>query len=241
MASFTLTDCKIYLGPYDLSGQHNAIALDYNAELLDETVFGTSGTRCWKPGLQTFKSTGGVFYDDTSDLALFSRIGATREVYAVAPVGNAEEDRVFFTQGVNGTYNPASGEVGTLLKSTLDVNNAGIPLVRGIISAPKSSLRSASGNSTGSDQGAVGSTQRLYAGLFVFAVGVAGTLDVTIESDTVGFPSPATQLTFPQVTTQPTQGFWQEIAGPITDTWFRSKWVIAGGGTYTFAVVLGIR
>lgn len=239
MSTQVLTDCKIYLGPYDLSGQHNSIALDYNAELLDETVFGGAGTRRYKPGLQQIKATGNIFWDDTSDLALFNRIGANREVLMVAPTGNAEDDRAFFTRGVNGTYNPASGEIGTLLRSTLDVNNANTPLVRGVISAAKGQ-RTTTGNSTGSNQGAVGATQKLYAGLFVFAVNVVGTLDVIIQSDTVGFPSPVTAITFATVTNS-IGAEWQEVAGPITDTWFRSQWTIAGGGDYTFAVVLGIR
>jgi len=237
--SITLVDCKVWLGQYDLSTQHNQIALDHGAELLDETSFGTSGTRRYKPGLKTVKVTGGIFWDDTSDKALFDRIQADREVIGLAPTGNAEGDTAFFTRGVNGTYNPASGEIGQLLKSTLDMASANTPLVRGIVSKPKTAIV-ASGNSTGINQGATLSTQKLYAGLFVFSQEAPGSLDVTIQSDNgSGFPSATTVITFTTMTDVGAQ--WQEVSGPITDTWLRSKWVLGGGGQYTFAVVLGIR
>jgi hypothetical protein len=237
--SITLTDCKIWLGPYDLSGQHNAINLDYGPELLDETVFGGSGTRRYKPGLKTVKASGNIFWDDVTDAVLYDRIGADREVFAIAPQGNTEGQTFFFTRAVSGTYDPISGEVGQLLKATLDTQPANTPLVRGVLSAPKVVGRSATGNSTGFVLGATPSDAKLYAGLFVFDVTTPGTLDVIVESDTVGFPSPTTRLTFSQVTATPVAQ-WQEIAGPITDTYLRTKWTIAGGGVFTFAVVTGI-
>jgi hypothetical protein len=83
---------------------------------------------------------------------------------------------------------------------------------------------------------AVGTTARLWAALHVTA-GTFTNLVVTIESDTVGFPSPTTVLTFSTVSAVG----WQfiSVAGPITDDYFRAK-VAISTGTATCAVVMGI-
>lgn len=239
MAPFVLTQALIRLGGYDLSGQHNSITLDYAAEILDETSFNSGQTRKNRPGLKTFQASGKVFWDSNTDLALFNRIGAIREVFSVSQPGTAEGDRAFFNRTVSGTYNPIAGEVGALGESDVDLKSANTPLVRGVLAGVGTKV--ATGTGAANQLGAVGSTQRLYAALHVVGT-PSGTLDVVIESDdAVGFPSPTTVLTFSQFTT--TIGAeWQEVAGPITDTYFRAKWTIGGGSpSYDLMVVIGIQ
>lgn len=240
MPGTILTDCKIYLGGYDISGFHNSLNLEHGAEMLDDTRFGTSGTRSNKPGLKTFSYTGNGFWDETMDGVLYDRIGATREVMSFAPEGNVEGDRAYTVRAVNGTYNPLSGEVGALLPFEFSAMSANSPLVRGAVLATGS--KAASGNGTGLNLGLLGSGKRAYSALHVTAI-AATSIIVTVESDDgSGFPSPTTRLTHTTFLGAGTVGAdWQELAGPIaTDTWWRSKWVIVGG-PFTIYHVFGIQ
>jgi hypothetical protein len=234
-----LTDCKIIVGGYNLSGYHNSISMEFGPEMLDDTRFGTTGTRSFKPGLKNFSVTGGGFWDYDIDEVLYNKIGAVREVLSLAHEGNVEGDRAFATRAVSGTYNPISGEVGALMPFELNFQNANSSLVRGTVLA--TGAQAASGQGTGVEIGAASATQRIYSALHVTAI-AATSIDVIVESDdAAGFASPTTRLTHTQFTGAGTVGAdWQELAGPITDTFWRSKWTIVGG-PFTFFHVLGIQ
>lgn len=236
-----LTDCKILLGGLDISGFSNSIAIEYGAEMLDDTRFGTAGTRSNKPGIKSFSATGGIFWDPTIDGALFTKVGAVREVMSFAPLGNAEGDRAYTIRGVSGTYNPLSGEVGTLMQSEVNLHSANTPLVRGVVLAL--GAKAASGNGVGVNfVTPVATGQKAYSGLHVLAT-TATSISVVVESDdNVGFSSPTTRLTHTLMTNAAGPGSdWQELAGPIaTDIYWRSKWTIVGG-PFTIYHVFGIQ
>lgn len=237
MPGIQLTDCKILLGGYNLSGFHNSINLEYGAEMLDDTVFGTTGTRSNRPGMKTFNMTGNVFWDTVQDSVSFGRIGAAREVLSMGPVGNAEGDYVFTVRAVNGTYNPISGEVGQLLQSEIDAMSANSLLVRGRLLA-NLTPKAATGNGVGVQLGAVATGQRLYSALHVVAA-AATSIVVTVESDdNSGFTTPITRITHTLFNAIGAE--WLEVAGPITDTYWRSKWTIVGG-PFTIFHVVGIQ
>ena len=81
----------------------------------------------------------------------------------------------------------------------------------------------------------------LYGLLHVFSATPGDTLDVIIQSDAlVGFASPLTALTFAQ---KAAAGYeWKTAAAPITDTFYRVSFTIAGDGSesFSFAVSIGI-
>jgi hypothetical protein len=240
MAGDILTDCKILLGGYNLSGFHNSVSLEFGPEMLDDTRFGTSGTRSNRPGLKVFSFTGNGLWDDTIDGPMFARIGATREVLSIAPVGNIEGDRGFAIRAVNGTYNPLSGEVGALLPFEISGMSANSPLVRGIVMATGS--KAATGNGTGSNLGVIATGQKAYSALHVTAI-AATSLIVTVESDdNSGFTTPTTRLTHTTFLGAGAIGAdWQELAGPVaTDNWWRSVWTIVGG-PFTIYHTFGIQ
>ncbi len=241
MPGTVLTDCKVLLGGYNLSGFSNSLTLDYGAELLDDTVFGTNGTRSSKPGMKTFTFTGGGFWDSAIDAPLNTRIGASREVMSFAERGTTEGDRAFTVRAVNGKYNPLSGEVGALLPFEIDAMSANSPLVRGVLLATGS--KATTGNGTGVNfTTPLAAGQKAYSALHVTAI-AATSIIVTVESDdNVGFSSPVTRLTHTTFLGAGAVGAdWQELAGPIaTDTYWRSKWTIVGG-PFTIFHVFGIQ
>lgn len=240
MAGTILTDCKIMLGGYNISGHHNSVNLEHGAEMLDNTVFGTSGTRSFKPGLKTFQYTGNGFWDETLDGVLYARIGAIREVMSFAPLGNTEGDRAFTVRAVNGTYNPLGGEVGSILPFEFTAMSANSPLVRGSVLATGS--KAVTGNGTGLNLGLVAAGKKAYSALHVMAI-AATSIIVTIESDdNSGFTTPVTRLTHTTFLGAGAIGAdWQEVAGAIaSDIWWRAKWTIVGG-PFTIFNVFGIQ
>lgn len=233
MGTFALNDAKIVLGGYDLSGYHNSLTVDYGIEPLDDTVFGTSGTRSFKPGLKTVGFEGNIFWDSLVDGAVFDRIQAAREVMTFAASGIAEGDVVYSTRMVNAVYNPG-GEIGALLAGTFSGSSANTPLTRSRLAARGS--KAASGNGVGFNLGATLITQRLYAALHVFSVGT--NIIVTLESDdNSGFTTPTTRFTFSTATVIGAE--WMELAGPITDNWWRATWAPTGGAAQIY-VTIGI-
>lgn len=244
MAGVILTDCKMYIGGYNVSGHHNSMNLEYGAEMLDDTVFGTGagGTRSNKPGLKMFNFSGDGFWDTVMDPVFFNRIGAVREVMSFAAEGTAEGHRAFTVRGVNGTYNPMSGAVGELIGFNITAQAANTPLVRGVVLALGS--KGATGNSAaGQNLGLLGSGQRAYSALHVTAVNPTDISVIVQSDDNSGFSSPTTRLVHPLVTSGGgVTASWVELAGPIaTDTWWRSQWTLTGVGPFTIFHVFGIQ
>lgn len=236
--SLALLNCKIVMGGYNLSGISNSLVLEHGAEMLDDTHFGTNGTRSNKPGLKTVSCTANGHVDTTLDEMMFNRIAATREKLSVAYDGETEGDVGFFTQGVNGTYTPLSGEVGQLVGFEFSAMSANAPLVRGRTLGW--GAKTTSGNGTGALYTAVGATQRVYGVLHVTDYATLTNIVVEIESDdNVGFTTPVTRLTFATMTAIGAD--WQEAAGPITDTYWRAKWTVSGSGSASIWTMFGIQ
>lgn len=61
--SLLFTNASLFYAGYSLASQHNQMALEYSVEELDETVFGTDGTRKKKGGLRSSKLTGQGFFN----------------------------------------------------------------------------------------------------------------------------------------------------------------------------------
>jgi hypothetical protein len=241
MAVQTLLDCKVFLGGYNLSGYHNSIDMSYGAEMLDDTVFGTSGTRSSKPGLKTFEFNGNIFWDPAIDGVVFTRIGATREVMSFSMDGNTAGDIGYTVRAVNGTYNPLSGEVGALLASEFSGKSSDTPLVRGRVMIPLGA-RTATGTGTIVQVGAAAAGQRIYAALHVVSVsGTTPSFTATVKSAAaVGFASPVNRLVFSAANAIGAQ--WMEMAGPVTDQYWRVDWTISGTSpNFNAFLVLGIQ
>lgn len=255
MGLIVLTDAKVYVGGYNLSGYSNEAHVTQNPVMLDATVFGL-GTKKNTPGLYDFKADVAGFMDYTYPMgaapldqlnsfnsALFAKIltNGTPDIASYAALGNAEGDIAFTMQAVNSKFDPLSGAVGTLVPYKLELNAAGLPLVRGVVQGV--GLKTVTGGSAAGIQlGAVSATQKLYAGLHVVgASGTTPTLNVTVRSAAASnMASPTTRLTFPQFTTS-VGASWQSVAGAWADTYYDVRWTIAGTSpNYTVFVVVGI-
>jgi len=114
-------------------------------------------------------------------------------------------------------------------------------LMKGFHTAPLAT--SASG--TAYELGAVTAAQKLYVAMHVTDVsGVGATLDMIVQSDDAeGFLSPTTRATLTQVTLAGGSTHqWMEVAGPVTDTWWRVGWTVAGATpSVKGVIVVGIQ
>jgi hypothetical protein len=242
MAEFVLENAKLWLGGYDLSGDMNALALEYGAETQDNTTFGQD-TRTMLGGLKTVRArheglwNGGA---DQVDDVLFSQINVANTPMTFGPQTGADGEAGYSFQSKVASYAPGAS-VGEMFAFNVSAEAAGAPLVRGTIM--HNAARTATGNGTARQLGAVAVGQKLYAALHVVAVsGTAPTLDVTVESDDAsGFASGITRGTFTQATAIGAQ-WLTPVAGAITDDWWRVGYTIGGTTpSFTFIVIVGIQ
>lgn len=242
MATQVLTNCKLWLAGYDLSGDMNALGLTYAAELQENTTFG-SDTRTRAGGLKTIVAQHEGLWNangsDGPDDVLFSRIGASNVPMSVAPTTGAAGEVAYTFRCALGNYVPG-GQVGEMFRFSVSAEGSdGAPLVKGTVL--HNGTQTATGTGTGYLIGAASSGQRVYGALHVLSASASDTLDVVVQSDTASnFPSPVTALTFAQQTAVGSD--WQSAAGPITDTYYRVSFTLGGTSpSFEFVVVLGIK
>jgi len=240
MAVNVIRDAKVYLGGRDLTGDMNAVAINYSAEMLDKTTLGDD-TRVKVGGLKGVTCNGeGFFNPATSEGYLFDRIAAVAEPVTIGADGGAAGDLAYIFKAAMAGYNPG-GAVGELMKFSFDAEASDSKLVRATI-LHTAAAATVSGSSAAQNLGAVAAGQSLYATLHVPAASAGDTLDVVIESDTVaGFTAPTVRATFAQVTATAGE-FIVPVAGPITDTYWRISWTIAGTApSFDFIATMGIQ
>ena len=242
MAEFVLTQCKLFLAQYDLSGQMNALAMEYSADVPDATTFGNTSHVRAAGGLKTWSANHEGLWEagvDLIDDALFNIMGLNDKLMTVGPTDGLEGSPSLFGLTVESEYSPGAA-VGDLFSFNVSAESSSA-LVNGTIMY--NAAIGASGNGTSRQLGAVGATEKLYMGMHVIAAsGGSPTLDVTVESDdNSGMTTPTTRGTFDQAIATTSQ--WLDpVDGAITDDWWRIDFVIGGAGpSFTFVVSLGIQ
>lgn len=241
MASLVLRDAKILIAGHDFSGQMNAVALEYSADMLDETAFGAT-TRINKGGLKSVVGSAAGHWDSASttavDPVLFARIGTADVPVVISPDGGQASEVAYLLRAIHAEYS-VGGAVGELLPFSVSMEGSGgQPLIRGTMMHNAS----ATGNVTGTayQLGAVSATQFLYAALHVFSGSGAFTVLVQSSADQA-FTTPNTRITFATVATgTAVASEWAtRVAGSITDTWWRIS--ATNPATRNFAVAVGIQ
>ena len=200
MAELVYKNCKLYVGGYDLSGSHNELSLAYGADMLDKTAFGTS-SRQRRAGLKNVECSHSGFWeggDNNVDDVLFDNLSLPNQVMTVCPTDGSFGEVAFTFQNVIGEYSPG-GNIGELMRFNFAAYGEG-DLVRGTVM--ETGTKTASGNGTARQLGAVQSGQKLYAALHVIAVsGTTPSLTVVVQSDdTSDFLSPTDRITFAAAT-----------------------------------------
>lgn len=240
MSLVTITDGRIWLHSYDISGDVNNIAVNATREAKDCTNMDSGGWRENLPGIAVGDVTAAGWFDtDGSDAAAAALHGSTAiQTYAEG----ADAGQVaYFGNGpvLSAERGFPVGEVATM---SISAKIGGSGMHRGAILIPKTTA-TASANGASLQHGAVGADQTLWACLHVFDASAGDTLDVVVASDNAtGFPSTTSRIAFTQVSGGVTGSEIKSLAGAITDDWWRVEYTIAGNGSesFTFAVSLAI-
>lgn len=243
MGKQVLTNAMVLVGDYDITGDSNAVAVDYGAELKDCTTF-NDDTRINKGGLKTVQVQVSGFYDAaTQDSKNFNDVGVAGNEISFA-VGQNAGDVAYFFDAVAGEYETGES-VGEINKFSLGAGAQG-DLIRGVIGHnARLTAETVTGDGSAIQLLSVGVDQKLYAVLHVIESSGTGdqTLDVVIESDsTAGMTSPSTQITFSQVGSSTASESLSQ-AGAIADNYFRVSYTIAGSGSpsFKFVVFMGVQ
>jgi len=240
MASQVIKDAKLYVGEYDLSGDHVSIALTYGSEPQDDTAMGDD-TRSNAGGLKTVSFSGEGFWsggDNAVDDAIFGKIGTANVPMTIAPAGETLANDAYLFRATPDNYAPGAG-VGEMFRFSVSANGSGgVGAVRGILAHVGSETET--GSETKQELGAVSASQSVYAALHVLTVsGTDPTLDVLVRSDAnADAGGESTRLTFTQATAITSE--WKSLAGAITDTFWDVSWTIGGTNTPTFEFVVSV-
>ncbi len=244
MPVLVFTDGKIYAGGYDLSGDHNEVAVGIDVEEKEFTRMGAEG-KSRRAGLGEISVNGGGYVNagtDLQDEVHFNDLGVYQRIMTLAAIGNVGDRAVTF-RGVELEYVPFDAAVGDQHGFSVGAMSTGLFLPSGVVLHDTAAAETVSGSETGQQEGALSATENAYASLHVVAAsGTSPTLDVDVESDdNGGFSTPTTRFSFAQATGI-TSEWSTAIAGPITDDWWRVAWAIGGGTpSFTFIVTFGIK
>lgn len=139
MATLIYTDAYLMVNSVVLSGWLRSLTINYEAEMLDDTVMGTSGTRSNRPGLKNWSMDAEFLQDFAAgavDATLFSLVGAAPFPIEARPTSAAVSatNPKYTGNAVLETYPPLSGEVGVLGSVSASFRSGGgSALVRAIV------------------------------------------------------------------------------------------------------------
>lgn len=232
---------KLYVGGRDLSGDWTALALRAGREPIEFTR-GDDVTRWFKAGLQTVALEADGIVDLGADLAdeeLTAATELTDVPIILAPTTGLEGAPAWAFEAHVGDYEPfAEGVVGGKLGFRVSARASGSRLVRGTIMEDGTTARTATGNGTERELGAVSATQKLYACVMCLSASAGDTLDVTVRSAAAtGMAGATTRVTFTQIAAAGAYE-WKEVSGAITDTFWDVRRVIAGNGSESFNLIV---
>lgn len=246
MGKFVLKGVRLFAGGADLTGNTAKVELASEVETKDATAFNpNSTTEVWQEvlaGLASTKASGEGQWEaqDTSkvDDASWAALGAVG-AWTACPAGANVGDVAWLTRMMQGSYQ-LGDQVGEVAPWSADWSGSW-PLARGQILHPPGTPRTATGNGTGRQLGALLATGALYVTLHVLsAAGTTPSLTVVVESDDAsGFASPTTRATLTAATAR--GGQTVKIPGPVTDDWWRVRWTISGTTpSFLFVAAAGI-
>jgi len=244
MGEFALKNAKILFGGADLSGDMNEVTVTQSADVLDKTVFGSSGRRRMA-GLKDFQVTGGGFYNaattQKNDPHIFSKLGSTASVITVAH-GSSLGAICYSGQDVLSEYSPA-GRIGEMMRFNFACYGDD-EAVRGVIAQAGTGLSTAL-SATPQNLGVKGTTKKLYGIMHVRGISSSGgthTIRAKVQtSSSSGFGSLTTAINMDAVgwSTRVSAQF-KSTNGSTVHTWYRWRIDSTGSTNSKMTAVLAL-
>jgi len=248
VAKDILRNVRIFTGGADLTGQSNKLELSVEYEDKDVTNFGSvdSSLGVWKEVLAGNASgkvsmagqweAGDTSKVDDDTWAALGGIGA----FTVCPVDGNVGSLAYLGKLLRANYQFGGAE-GDVNMWTVNGSTSGT-VARGVSLHPPGTARTATGNGTAFQLGAVSATQHIYANLHVLSVSGTSTPTITVKlqsDDNSGFSSATDRLTFTTATARTDE--YLSLAGAVTDDYWRVQWTITGSSpSFLFIVSAGI-
>lgn len=135
MGELVLKNVRTYYDGRDLTGDINSVTLAYSADMLDKTVFGSSGRRR-RAGMRDVSVSLVGFYNPSTmraDETIWPDIGSTGGFLTMLPDGTGLGNVSYFTKNLAAEYAPG-GAVGDLLGFSF-AGNGDYDLIRGEVIA----------------------------------------------------------------------------------------------------------
>lgn len=243
MAVQVATSSKVWAGIYDISGYLTGWSMPKSADKVETTANGAT-SRTYLPGLQSggFSFQGFAEFG-TSPIKIEKIMRTLKGVIdtpvTVVPQGGTVGNAANFMAASFGGYG-FGGEHGAAIDFNWNGGTSKWHVIGGRLDEPGAVARTATGQTTGQQLGAVGASQYLYAAVHVLAGGT-GTADIIVQSDdNSGFTSAVTSITFPQISGVTGGSAIMRLAGALADTWYRFQYTLATSPSVTFAAVFGI-
>jgi hypothetical protein len=242
MAKMVLLDVRLFASGVDLSGSGNKVEIGEEFETKQVTNWRSGGAREVLGGLASVDIT----CEGQMEQGVDEQIWANRRVLEPWTAGPTEAsdtaagNLMYLTRALR-TRSTFLGEVGEVSPWSSAAKGSW-PLVRGQSAHPSGTARTATGDGTSLELGAVADGEHLYANLHVLSISGTATPTITVDiesDDDTGFASATVQESFTAMTAVGGQSI--RIPGPITDDWWRVAWTISGTNpSFLFLVSLGI-
>lgn len=244
--TLVLLDSRLFVAGADLSGSNNKVEISESAEAKGTTNFRSGGAEENLAGISSVEISASGQWEAGSAGEVDDAFWAGRralEPWSAGPTGASDlapGNLMWLTKALRTKANYFGG-VGDV--AAWDAAAKGTwPLVRGQSAHASGVPRTANGNGTAVQLGAVATGQHLYANLHVLSISGTATPTITakIQSDNgSGFPSATDVGSFAARTAVGGESI--RVAGPITDDWFRVSWTITGTTpSFLFLVAFGI-
>jgi hypothetical protein len=249
MSEIVLKDTKVFFGGHDIGGQMNNITINYTAEILDRTAFGSS-FRKRRAGLQNAEISGSGFYHSSGiekgttsgkpDPVLFGKTGST-VVMSIIPEGSAPNNISYFGKMSAAEYSPG-GTIGELLGFTFAAQGAGNKFVRGKHAITDDVTEDSNEFSTELNLGTNSTKDKVWAALHVLNVDTTqDTIQVAIKgSSEANFGTETAYLSFSLTDDDVGQGFSGSTRVKSTKhSYYRAA--TTDTGTYKVSVSIGVK
>lgn len=240
MAHFALTKAGILLGPFDLSGDMNAVNIQRTQEGMPNDTFSPTKTFFARlPGIQdgVFGLAGLVeLTDDGQDERLSANMSLNNIPIMVGLNGLADFDRVKFGVVLQGEYQ-SGGTSGNRAEWTASGRISSYAMTDGNLLAV--GAKTGTFNGTARELGAISATQYLRAQIHAVAKSSFTSAVFVVQSAATEGGAYTTRGTFTTITDLTSQHL-VPVIGPFTDTWWRIAATSFTGTSLTVYGAVGI-
>jgi len=234
-------DTDIFLDEFEFSAVTNEVNLIERASLSEITSY-SDAAKTYLEGKTGFRANVKGIWDAAYDAEAFIDLTATSRRLGIYPDTSAAGKRGWEGSTIV-SRQPRVAPVAD--KVALDIDWVGDDALINTWVLMNGNNLAETTTGTAYVVGAASASQTIVGVLRMTELGGSGsnTMDVTIQSDTSGFSSPATKLTFTQIATAGVTFEVKTAAGAVTDTYWRAVATYGGGGsrTYDVFVAFGIK